>query len=214
MKDSRPKFITLEGIEGVGKSTHIKTICNFLDKKNIDYIKTHEPGKTKIGERIRDLLLEETDPPMQATTEILLLCANRTEHLAQIVMPALAQGKWVVSDRFFDSSIAYQGGGRGLPMPFVKHLKEYICAEVSPDLTFLFCTERTISKQRLAHREHSDRIESESDMFFDKVQKTYLELVQQEPERWRVVDTSAGNIEQDAQKIHTILEKFLVIDND
>lgn len=208
MKNSNTaKFVTLEGIEGVGKSTHIKNICQFLDEKHIDYLVTHEPGKTDMGKAIRDLLLKDKQT-IQATTELLLMFADRAEHVCHVIQPALAQGKWVVSDRFFDSSLAYQGGGRKLPQQLIQNLIQAVCGDTYPDLTFLFYTDLDTIRQRLAVRSKTDRFEQESDQFFNRVQQAYFQLAEKEPQRWVKIDTGS-DLQLTKNHVFKSLEKLL-----
>lgn len=185
---SRGKFITLEGIDGAGKSTHLETIADYLKRQGRQVIVTREPGGTPLGEKIRALLLSQ---PMHIETETMLIFAARREHLAQLIIPALAAGRWVVSDRFTDATYAYQGGGRGLSKDRIALLEQWVQEGLQPDLTLVFDVPVEVAEHRLAPTasEH-DRFEREGRRFFERVRSSYLDRAAANPGRMRVVDSS------------------------
>lgn len=166
------RFITFEGIDGAGKSTQIVAAVAWIKNRSCEVVQTREPGGTPLGEKLRDLLLHE---PMHLETEALLMFAARREHLAQVIRPALDEGKWVVCDRFSDATFAYQSGGRGLPESKFHSLEEWVHPGFQPDLTFLFDVSPAVAAERLtAGREHADRFEREQRDFFERVRDAYL----------------------------------------
>lgn len=202
-------FITLEGIEGTGKSTAIKFIHRYLHQKNIPLILTREPGGTKIGDAIREVLLNQYDEKMEGKTELLLMFASRAQNLAQVIRPALAEGNWVLSDRFTDASYAYQGGGRGLPEKYIAQLEQVVHADLQPDITFLLDAPVQVGKSRIKNRAVTDRIEQERQEFFERVRAAYLERAKKFPHRFRVIDASQSlsNVEQ---QISQVLDQIIV----
>ena len=189
IRAERGRLITIEGVEGVGKTTHLKKIRDFLNSKGISTIATREPGATLLGEKIRALLLAK-EHQINAYSELSLLYADRAAHLSEVIRPALEAGRWVVSDRFADASFAYQGGGRGVPQDLIANLSRHICAEVRPSLTLLLDLDPEEALARIAGRGDKDRFESEDLHFFQRVRRTYLELADREPQRWRVIDAT------------------------
>lgn len=171
---ARGRFITLEGLDGAGKSTHLAWLEGHLRARGIDFVLTREPGGTPLGEKLRELLLSE---PMHIDTEALLMFAVRREHLAQVIEPALAAGRWVVSDRFTDASFAYQGGGRGLGTARLEQLERWVQGRdeglIEPDLTLFFDVPLEVSRQRMANGRQLDRFEREHDAFFERVRAAY-----------------------------------------
>jgi len=192
-------FITLEGCEGVGKSTALSFISDFLAKHAIDVVLTREPGGTDIGESIRNILLTETLEPMTPETELLLLFAARAQHIAQVVRPALAKGRWVLSDRFTDASFAYQGGGRGVDMAFIQQLADHVQADTKPDLTLLLDAPVAVGLSRMQQRGKKDRIEQEDISFFERVRDVYLARAKAAPNRFVIIDASQdlANVQAD-----------------
>jgi dTMP kinase len=172
---AKGRFITVEGIEGVGKSTNIDTIQQFLKERNIECIVTREPGGTDLGEDIRGLLLGHKHSAMSSDCELLLMFASRAQHLAQVIMPALEKGQWVICDRFTDATYAYQGGGRGIPDKQIAILEEWVHGERQPDLTILLDTDVATGMARVHKRGAADRFESEASAFFERVRTKYLE---------------------------------------
>jgi len=185
----RGRFITVEGIEGVGKSTNLGFVSSELRRAGHTVVETREPGGTPLGERIRELLLtpESRIAPM---TELLLMFAARAAHLEEIIRPALSSGKWVVCDRFTDASHAYQGGGRGLPAHTIDTLATVVQGELRPDLTLLLDVPLDVSAARQAGRGQRDRFEQESAEFFQRVRQAYLDLATRDSGRIRVIDAS------------------------
>lgn len=184
------KFITLEGGEGVGKSTNLTFIKEYLEGAGKEIIVTREPGGTGIGEEIRNLLLEHRKESMSESVELLLMFASRAQHLQQLILPALKQGKWVLCDRFTDATYAYQGGGRGLKTGSIKILEDFIQKGVKPDCTFLLDAPIEIGLHRASQRGELDRFESEEKQFFQRVREAYLERARAEQERFQVIDAS------------------------
>jgi len=180
---SRGKFITLEGIDGAGKSTHVGGIADFLRERGKDIVVTREPGGTPLGEKLRALLLSQT---MNIDTEALLMFAARREHIAQVIAPALAEGRWVLSDRFTDATYAYQGGGRGMAKDRIAALERWVQGSLQPDLTLVFDAPVEIALSRLA-KDRGDRFELESKSFFERVRTAYLERVAADPRRVKVI---------------------------
>lgn len=187
---SKAKFITIEGIEGVGKSTAVKTICDTLQGQHIDYVLTREPGGTKIAEEIRSVLLGHHDERLWPLTELLLMFAGRAQNINNVILPHLSAGKWVVSDRFTDASFAYQGGGRQIPTEFIHQLKKMVQGDQEPDLTILLDAPVDVGMKRIQSRGAKDRIEKEGYDFFNRIRKTYLDLAKQNPARYYVIDAT------------------------
>ncbi|MEH6588403.1 MAG: dTMP kinase [Halioglobus sp.] len=188
--ESRGLFITVEGGEGVGKSTNMAYLEQHLSDLGIDIVVTREPGGTALGEDIRELLLRPRDDKMTANAELLLIFAARAQHLTQVVEPALAQGRWVLCDRFTDATYAYQGGGRGLPVPIIRELEQLVQGELRPDYTLLLDASVEVGMSRARGRGELDRIEQEQTEFFERVRRTYLELASESSGRYRVIDAS------------------------
>ena len=190
--ESAGRFITLEGIEGAGKSTQAGHLKEALEAQGIPVILTREPGGTALGERIRQLLLDPSLPPMAADTELLLLFAARAEHLAQVIRPALARGHWVICDRFTDATYAYQGGGRGLNRARIAQLETLTQGDLRPDCTLLLDLPVSLGLARAKKRARPDRLESETKAFFERVRRAYLERAQAEPARIQIIDGGQG----------------------
>ncbi len=182
------RFITVEGVEGVGKSTNISNIEAFLLEHNISYIKTREPGGTEIAERIRDLLLDPDAESMAELTELLLVFAARAEHLEKVILPAIAKGQWVLCDRFTDATFAYQGGGRGLSIDVIEILQNLVQGTLRPDLTIILDLDPEVGLQRARARGELDRFENEAMDFFLKVRASYLEIAARDSTRCLVID--------------------------
>jgi dTMP kinase len=181
-------FITLEGPEGAGKSTNREYLAERLREQGIDVLLTREPGGTPLAERIRELLLDPSDEPMAADTELLLVFAARAQHLQQVIRPALARGCVVLCDRFTDATYAYQGGGRGLSIERIAQLEQFVQGELRPDLTLIFALPVEIGLARAAARGRLDRFEQEGRGFFEAVRQAYLQRAKQAPQRYRVLD--------------------------
>jgi len=185
---NKPRLITLEGSEGAGKTTALKTIRKILDEWGVEYICTREPGGEPTAEKIRNILLNSDH--LHAKTELLLMFASRNEHIQNVIKPALSEGKWVVSDRYVDASYAYQGGGRELGFDIVKWMDEFIVGDVQADFTILMDIEPEIGLQRIKNRGQADRIEQESLVFFKRITQAYREKAKLEPCRYSVIDAS------------------------
>ncbi|EJO92838.1 thymidylate kinase [Ectopseudomonas mendocina DLHK] len=181
-------FITLEGPEGAGKSTNREYLAERLREQGVDVVLTREPGGTPLAERIRELLLDPSDEPMAADTELLLVFAARAQHLQQVIRPALAKGSVVLCDRFTDATYAYQGGGRGLSIERIAQLEQFVQGELRPDLTLIFDLPVEIGLARAAARGRLDRFEQEGRGFFEAVRQAYLQRAAQAPQRYRVLD--------------------------
>lgn len=180
------KFITLEGIDGAGKSSHVEWIADFLRQRGKTVCPTREPGGTPLGEKLRDCLLSE---PMRLETETLLMFAARQEHLKAVIIPALSRGEWVICDRYTDASYAYQGGGRGLPRERLAVLEQWVQGDHQPDLTLLFDAPCEVARQRIALAGRPlDRFEQEQAQFYDRVRHVYLTRAEHFSGRFRVVD--------------------------
>ncbi len=179
------KFITLDGVDGAGKSTHLGFVAGWLRQQGKEVIVTREPGGTPLGETLRELLLHRD---MDADTELLLMFAARQAHLAELILPALARGAWVVSDRFTDASYAYQCGGRGIAAERIAALEAWVQRGFQPDLTLLFDVPSEVAETRRSAVRVADRFEREADSFFNRVRNAYLERAQAEPARIRVLD--------------------------
>jgi dTMP kinase len=181
----RGKFITLEGMDGAGKSTHIPTIIAGLQAKGLEVVSTREPGGTPLGEALRELLLHQA---MHAETETLLMFAARREHIAQVIEPALARGAYVVSDRFSDASFAYQSGGRGVAATKIEQLESWVHPNLQPDLTILFDVPVEVSVARLASARSPDKFERQDAAFFNRIRNAYLQRAAAAPQRFRIID--------------------------
>jgi dTMP kinase len=183
------KFITLEGIDGAGKSTHIGWLTAALARHGIAHRVTREPGGTPLGERLRALLLDPAQP-VDPETEALLMFAARNEHLARVIRPALAAGEWVLCDRFTDATFAYQGGGRGVSPARLEALEAWVQGGLQPDATFYFDLPADVARRRLERARTPDRFELEQEAFFERVRQGYLQRARQFPGRIRVIDAS------------------------
>lgn len=181
------KFITLEGMDGAGKSTHIPTIIQLLESRGVEVVSTREPGGTALGESLREILLHQT---MHAETEALLMFAARREHIAQVIAPALARGAYVVSDRFTDASFAYQCGGRGIDTAKMRILEKWVQESLQPDMTLLFDVPVEVSVARLAGVRSPDKFERESADFFTRIRNAYLQRAAESPHRFQVIDSN------------------------
>ena len=186
----RGRFISVEGIEGVGKSSNIEVLVSHLEKEGYEVLTTREPGGTPLAEDIRHLLMHRGDEPIPEIAELLMMFAARSLNVNNNIRPALNAGKWVVCDRFTDSSRAYQGAGRGLPMETVNQLAEWVHGDLWPDLTILLDAPVEVGLARAGNRSKPDRIEKEEHAFFARVRERYLELAAAEPDRFAIVDTT------------------------
>lgn len=185
-----PKFITVEGIEGVGKSSNIQFIAECLDKQGIEVVLTREPGGTPLGERVRDILLTEFAEKTLPQTELLLLYAARLQHVEHVIKPALAAGKWVICDRFADATYAYQGAGRGVDFKVIDRLNDWTLNGFGPDYTLILDAPVDVALGRIQHNRVLDRFEKEKAAFFEKIRQFYLQRALQKPAQYVVVDAS------------------------
>ncbi|MGB9108052.1 MAG: dTMP kinase [Telluria sp.] len=199
------RFITFEGIDGAGKSTHIGYVTDLLKAAGKTVVSSREPGGTALGEKLRELLLHEK---MDLETEALLMFASRREHIAQVIAPALARGDWVLSDRFTDASFAYQGGGRGLPRAKLDDLERWVHPRLQPDLTLLFDVPLAVARERLDATRTLDKFESEEAAFFERCRNEYLRRAAESAGRIVVVD-STRTIAEVRAALRTALEKWL-----
>lgn len=181
------KFITLEGMDGAGKSTHIPSIISALESRGVEVVSTREPGGTALGEQLRTLLLHEA---MHPETETLLMFAARREHIASVIAPALARGAYVLSDRFTDATYAYQYGAKGVPAAKVASLELWVQEDLQPDITLLFDVPVEVSLQRLSLARAPDKFERESADFFTRIRNAYLQRAAENPKRFRVIDAN------------------------
>lgn len=209
MNPVQSKFITFEGMDGAGKSTHLDWFADALRRRGIDMVVTREPGGTPLGERLREILLHQS---MGIRTEAMLMFAARQEHVEQVIRPALQDGKWVISDRFSDATFAYQGGGRGMDWEQLRELEQWVHPDLQPDLTLFFDVPVEIAQKRLRSPEYSrpnsmplDRFEKEKADFFVRVRDGYLRRIRENPQRCIVID--AG---QTLDSVKKQLEKILL----
>ncbi|CAH9018435.1 dTMP kinase [Candidatus Nitrosacidococcus sp. I8] len=198
-KNKKGYFISLEGIDGAGKSTQIIFIQQLLENLGKEVILTREPGGTSLGEKIREILLSRDEDSMLPYSELLLIFAARVDHLEKVIIPALTEDKWVICERFTDSSYAYQGGGRELPLELIQLIEKWTISSIQPNLTFLFDLPINISMQRKQGR---DRFEQEQNDFFERVRMSYLQLAKQYTNRYYIIDASLDRLE-----IQKVIEK-------
>ncbi len=203
MSDSKQKgkFITLEGMDGAGKSTHIPDIVALLEARGVEVVSTREPGGTALGEQLRALLLHE---PMHAETETLLMFAARREHIANVIEPALARGAYVLSDRFTDATYAYQCGAKGVLPSKIKQLETWVQGDLRPDATLLFDVPVEISLQRLASAREPDKFERENAQFFEKLRQAYLLRAAENPHTFHIIDAN-----QTLEKVKVIVKEVI-----
>ena len=201
-------FITLEGPEGAGKSTNREYLAALLRERGIDVLLTREPGGTPLAERVRELLLAPSDETMASDTELLLVFAARAQHLAQVIVPALARGAVVLCDRFTDATYAYQGGGRGLDVARIAQLEDFVQGSLRPDLTLVFDLPVEVGLARAAARGRLDRFEQEGRAFFEAVRSTYLQRAKAEPARYRILD-AAQSLEAVQRDLDALLPQLL-----
>ncbi len=188
----RGRFLTLEGVDGAGKSTHLDWLCEQIRARGHQVVQTREPGGTALGERLRELLLQH---PMQLETETLLMFAARMEHIRTVIEPALARGDWVLSDRFTDATYAYQGGGRKLGAGRIAPLEAWVQQGLQPDRTWLFDLPLEVARSRRQSARAADRFEQENDAFFERTRQAYLERASREPQRFCIID-GARSVDQ------------------
>jgi dTMP kinase len=204
----RGRFITVEGGEGVGKTTNLGFIKALLEKAGIPVQVTREPGGTELGESIRELLLSPAYKGMAADSELLLMFAARAEHLAKLIRPALETGQWVLCDRFTDATYAYQGGGRGVPLERIHQLELWVQQGLAPDMTLLLDVPVKLGLRRASERGVPDRFEQEAVAFFERVRTSYLEQARLDPSRYRIIDASRP-LEQVQTQIAQTLNQFV-----
>jgi dTMP kinase len=209
---ARGRFITLEGIEGAGKSTVARIVCAWLEQRGLVARLTREPGGTPLAERVRQIVLERGSEHLTPVTETLLMFAARGIHVENLIRPALQRGEWVVCDRFTDATRAYQGSGRGMDEDWIEGLADAVHGDLQPDCTLLLDLPVAVGLARARGRQGAapvDRFESEAAAFFEKVRTGYLELARREPQRVRVIDAAAPLVDVEAQ-IGQVLETLLV----
>ncbi len=201
-------FITLEGIEGVGKTTNMEFIHQQLLAAGKEVVLTREPGGTSLGEDIRNLLLGHKHDGMSSETELLLMFASRAEHLSKVIAPAVMDGKYVLCDRFTDATFAYQGGGRGISTQRIQELEQWVQGDMRPDVTFLLDVPVEVGLERAGKRSAADRFEKEDMVFFQRVRDRYLQLADESPQRFRVIDASKA-LDDVQQQIKDALQGVL-----
>lgn len=203
------KFISIEGIEGAGKSTQISFIRDFLEAQGKRVVVSREPGGTELGEQIRELLLAPREAGMSEDAELLLMFAARAEHIHQVIKPALERGDWVLCDRFVDATFAYQGGGRGIDRDRIETISDWTLKGIQTDLTLLFDLPVAVGQSRVIKRQQEkDRFEQEKAAFFEKIRDCYLQRAKAEPERIKCIDASR-NIEAIQSQLSQILKALL-----
>jgi len=205
------KFITLEGIEGVGKTTNREYIRSLLEQTGKPCVETREPGGTPLGEALREMLLEHKHEGMSSDAELLMMFASRAEHLHKVILPALEAGNNVLCDRFTEATYAYQGGGRGINDRKIAELENWVQGELRPDLTIILDAPVETGRDRAGRRSEPDRIEKEQNDFFERVRNTYLQLANHYPHRISVVDASVA-IEQVQDQIYHVMKQHGIID--
>lgn len=198
------RFITFEGMDGAGKSTHLAWFADSLRQRGLDVVVTREPGGTPLGEQLREMLLHQA---MSMGTEALLMFAARMEHLELVIKPALQAGKWVISDRFSDASFAYQGAGRGMDWDKLSQLEQWVHGDLQPDLTLFFDVPVEVARERLSNNVSLDRFEQEQSDFFDRVRGGYHKRVQQNPQRYAVID-AALSMNEVKRQLEAIVESI------
>jgi len=202
------KFITIEGIEGAGKTTCIQVVTEVTERQGISAIHTREPGGTDLGEDLRNLLLGHKHTGMSDDAELLMMFAARAQHIAQKIQPALDVGKWVLCDRFTDATYAYQGYGRGIPLEKIASLENWVQGALRPDLTLLMDLPVEVGMERAGKRSAPDRFESEAWDFFERIRKGYLSIAAEQPSRVKVIDASQDLANVQAQ-IRAAMEAFV-----
>lgn len=200
----RGRFITVEGIEGAGKSTQMDVIREFLAERGIRVVTTREPGGTPLGEDVRALLLDPDNRAMSSDAELLLVFAARAEHIHAVIEPALTRGEWVLSDRFTDATFAYQGGGRGIEAARITVLESWVQGSLRPDLTLLLDVPVDVGMARMAARGRPDRFEREKHAFFERVRDNYLQRAAAEPGRLRRIDAAAPLTQVSREVCHAL----------
>jgi dTMP kinase len=204
----RGKFISVEGGEGAGKSTNIAVVREILDCSGLNVVVTREPGGTPLAEDIRAVLLARREERMCDSTELLLVCAARVQHVQMVIEPALARGDWVISDRFGDATLAYQGAGRGMDTRAILELHKLLLGEFAPDLTLLLDVPVAAGMQRMQARGDPDRFEIEDEAFFERIRACYLDLAHAQPERFRIIDAGRALVEVE-RSVRAVMQDFL-----
>lgn len=202
------RFITVEGVEGAGKSTQLEAIRRYFAEIGMDPLFTREPGGTVLGEALRDILLDPQYEGMDENTELLLMYAARAEHVEKRVKPALQSGRWVVCDRFVDASFAYQGGGRGIDLGRIEQLSSWVLGDFVADLTLVLDLSPEVGLARATSGQAADRIERESLSFFERVRGVYMDRARKMPDRYRIIDASSSEAEVTSQ-IEASLREFM-----
>jgi len=205
---ARGKFITVEGIEGVGKSTNIAAVVECIRSAGHEVLTTREPGGTPFAEDIRDILMNRGDEPVPEIAELLLMFAARSFNVSNVIVPALEAGTWVVCDRFTDSTRAYQGGGRGIPIETIDRIANWVHGDTWPDLTILLDAPVDVGMARAGSRSEPDRFELEQHEFFERVRACYLRLAEAEQERFVVIDTTRP-IARVSAEVVAVVERLL-----
>ncbi len=205
---SRGLFITVEGGEGVGKSTNMAFLESQLRESGVDLLVTREPGGTGLGEGVRELLLQPREEGVAPAAELLLIFAARAQHIEQVIEPALAEGRWVLCDRFTDATYAYQGGGRQLPVPMIRKLEQLVQGDLRPDYTLLLDCPVDVGMSRATARGELDRFELEQVEFFERVRSTYLQLATEGGGRYRIID-AALPLPEVEQQLNQVCEELL-----
>ena len=205
----RGKFITIEGTEGVGKTTNMAFIKGWLEAKKLPYISTREPGGTPLAEQVRELLLAPRAELVCSASELLLMFAGRAQHIDQVIEPALAEGRWILCDRFTDATYAYQGAGRKMGSDLIAELEILVQGSLRPDLTLILDIPVEIGLKRASARSDPDRFELEQVEFFERVRRGYLGIAEQDPDRCKLIDASQS-LEQVQSQIANVLETFYV----
>jgi dTMP kinase len=205
------KFITLEGIEGVGKTSNLRYIKECLEESGHDCVVTREPGGTNLGEALRGLLLSHSDDNMSADAELLMMFAARAEHLSKVILPAIENNQTVLCDRFTEATYAYQGGGRMLDVDKISELEDWVQGDLRPDLTVILDAPVEIGRARAGRRSEPDRIEKEHDDFFQRVREAYIELANHYPHRICLVDASV-ELKDVQQQIHEKLIEYDILE--
>jgi dTMP kinase len=208
----RGRFITIEGTEGVGKTTNIEYIKQWLDTNHISFVSTREPGGTPLAEEIRELLLANREEKVCSKAELLMMFAGRAQHIDQVIEPQLAAGNWVLCDRFTDATYAYQGAGREMGSELIASLETMVQASMRPDLTLVLDVPVELGLKRAGKRSEPDRFELEKTDFFNRVRNAYLSMAEQNPQRYKIIDASK-TLEVVQQQIAYTLNNFLTIDH-
>jgi dTMP kinase len=206
---NRGKFITVEGIEGVGKSTNIDVLVERVEAAGFKVLTTREPGGTPFAEDLREILMNRSDEPVPEIAELLLMFAARSFNVNNVILPALEAGTWVICDRFTDSTRAYQGGGRGIPMETIDRVADWVHGDTWPDLTILLDAPVEIGMERAGKRSAPDRFEQERHDFFQRVRECYLQIAANEPDRIVVLDTTRG-LEEVSADIGALVEQAIL----